>query len=176
MIQDFHGRPADTEINGSTVTEEEAAALYGIAIALRPQVIAEIGTGHGRSARAFDEAATYLNTVLGLRCHVWTCDTARRQKAAELLHTTFVAGDCLDLVREISTQPELIFIDGTHTTEASRRDYDVMVAFSPGATFIFHDANNEKDNVANQISGVVSELNGIILRTPYGLGIVQSHG
>lgn len=168
----YHGRPAEVKLYQTSITDEEATVLYGLAIALRPKAIAEVGTGTGRSVRAFQKAVQYLKTVLDWDCQVWTCDLRKRVFGG--MNTTYIQGDCEDMVEAMTIRPELVFIDGNHREEYVRHDYKVLSDYAaPGALFVFHDVRTEYKALSENASAVLRDKGGIILRTPMGLGLVQ---
>lgn len=172
MIHYYRGRPSEVALYNHSITDEEAAVLYGLAIALRPRAIAEVGTGGGKSVKAFQKAVQYMKTVLDWDCKIWTCDIKRRPSCG--MNTICVHGDCEDMVEVMTIRPELVFIDGNHREEYVRHDYKVLSDYAmPGALFVFHDVYTEYKALMEHASVVVKDKGGIILRTPMGLGLVQ---
>lgn len=154
------------------VTEEEAALLYGLAVSLRPRCIAEVGTGELRSLRAFSRAVEYMNFVLDVECHLWTCDIW--DGPLKLVHqfglkAKTVHGDSRALASVISPAPELIFIDGQHTCEAVKRDTEALwPVAADGALFIYHDITVPKFG----LGPFLEEIGGVLIPTPRGMGLV----
>jgi len=165
-----YGAPA-LEENQGAVTEEEAAFLYGLALALRPTCIAEVGTGWLRSLRAFCGAAAWLRNHLDWPCAVWSCDikkdaVTRAQKELPLAHV--VCGDSIALAKAMCPAPQLIFIDGEHHEERPRKDYEALKAVADEkAVFVFHDTG-----IILSVREYAEGLGAICLPTPRGMGIL----
>ncbi len=155
-----------------SVTEEEAMLLYGIAVSLRPRVIAEVGTGHRRSLKSFCDARRWMLANLMFECEVYTCDidadlAEAAQREFPKAHT--ICGDASVMVESMTDAPGLVFIDGLHTLNAARSDFDELSKVSvDGCVFLFHDSI-----LFTEIGELVTELGGIIIPTPRGIGIVR---
>ena len=166
----YDGRPCHEEDQGA-VTEQEAGLLTALAVALRPECIVEIGTGWNRSLRAFAEAQAIMDTM-GWSCEIWTCDVDEgRIAAAKDVETDprihFIHGDCVTLAKAMPNNADLVFVDGNHTEQAVRMDFDVMRGkANSGATFVFHDPLVSPDVLA-----AVNALGIPVLRTPRGMAI-----
>jgi len=147
-IAPYHGKPC-LEENQGAITEEDAAFLYGLALAVRPTCIAEVGTGWLRSLRAFHEAAAWMLENLNWECQVWSCDISL--PAIEKAHATFpsarlVYGTSKALAEQVVPPPEIIFIDAEHTYGAVKSDYETMLKVAAkNAIFIFHDTEGNDD-------------------------------
>lgn len=170
QLVQYNSRPA-LEENQGTVTEEEAAFLYGLAIALRPRCIAEIGTGWMRSLRAFCEAKRWLWEHLNWNCRVFSCDIKpdiANRASRDYPDAHVLCCDRLLLAKEIHPAPELIFIDGDHKSRAVQRDYEAMDKVAePGAVFVFHDSSLIPD-----VAEAAAELGACTLPTARGMGIL----
>lgn len=172
-VQNRDDRPFMSFGHGG-LTEEEAAFLYGLAISLRPRIIAEIGTGCCRSLRAFDDARRWMEAKLDWNCSIYTCDihpTPCREARHMFPEAHVVDGNARQMIAEMCDKHrvELMFIDGEHTYDAAMSDYKAMSAMTDSCTFVFHDAN-----LFPEIGDLVLELGGHILRTPRGIGIVTT--
>jgi len=118
-------------------------------------------------------ASVWLKDVLDFSCAVWSCDISGwpiLKAKEEFPDAHMVHGDSSALVKRITISPQLIFIDGDHSYQAVREDYDAfqMVA-TPDATYVFHDVL-----INEEVMRFVSELGGLILDTPRGIGMVRS--
>lgn len=170
----YRNRPASEE-NQGTITEEEAAFLYGLAVALRPLAIAEIGTGWHRSLRALCDAQDYLARELDWKCIVYSCDT--RLNAVEAAREKFpcavvVHGDAEALADRMKFAPELVFIDGDHSRKAVHRDLLEMVeCAAPGAVIVLHDCC-----ILDDVKIVADEFGAMILDTPRGMAVLHAKG
>ena len=172
--QHYKGRPS-REIGSCSVTEEEAALLYGLAVALRPRCIAEVGTGPGRSLRAFVEAIDYLRSELGWACELWTCDTDECmlrpvQEKYPKIHV--VLGDSRDLASQVRPAPELVFIDASHDYAGVTSDFQRMVSVAaPGALLVFHDLG-----VLQDVRHAADDIGCFHIPTPRGIGLWRLSG
>lgn len=157
---------------GWAVAEEEAEFLRGLAIALRPRCIAEVGTGTARSLRAFSEAAAYLAAYLDWPCAVWSCDVNSQACAIGRIlcpSARVIHGDSPALARAISPAPDLVFIDGEHTEAMVRADFAAMKAVaSEHAVYLFHDTRPG----FRRMREVAAGLGAIALPTAHGISIL----
>jgi len=164
------GKPSREE-NMGTIAEEEAELLRGLVISLRPKCIAEIGTGWTRSLRAMRDGVKYLKDTLDWDCEIWTCDVAEAAvtRGKEIGGPiTVVHGTVDDLVSQMPV-PDLVFIDGSHEREDVAHDHQTMRGFAPNAVCVFHDARDEYCGVFEYLK----DIQGVILPTPRGIGIVR---
>lgn len=167
-VAEYAGRPC-REQNQGPVTEEEAVFLYGLAIALRPRCIAEVGTGWLRSLRSFYEARVYLK-ALGWDCSVWSCDI--NAGVVDKAKATFpgcnvVLGNSETMAPLITVAPELVFIDGEHTTAAVERDLSELRKVSlPETVYVLHDPGIIRD-----IQGIADKRGFLTLPSPRGIAI-----
>jgi predicted O-methyltransferase YrrM len=109
--------------------------LFSIAIAIRPRVILELGTGPGNSSRAFIRALQYWKSVTGsdyFRLHSCDIDPALGQRLrgfGPIVQTYTMKTDELALHwATYKTEIDLLFIDADHSHEQSLRDF---LNFSP---------------------------------------------
>lgn len=157
------------------ISEHDAALLVGLVLAIRPRVIAEVGTGWFRSIGAFHEGAMALKAMTGQDVEIWSCDI--RSSVVEKAIASFpaahvVCGTSQDMLRAMaSLQPELIFIDGDHEIPGVKVDVEVMLrSATDDAVLVFHDTQCRRDSCGK----VCSALGGVCLRTGRGIGIVTA--
>ncbi len=156
--------------NGVAVTSTEGDFLRCLAVSLRPTCIVEVGTGKGGSLRAFCDAAVCLNNG----CEVWSCDISKEacEVGRELCpdaHIIHGPSDALTIV--VNRLPELIFIDGDHTTSAVADDYACLSKIAaPGAVFLFHDACYIEGH-QNGVMKTLERIGAAVLPTFHGIGI-----
>ena len=157
------------------VTEGEAAFLEGLAKALRPNLIAEVGTGWGRSLKAFTEAQEWLYE-LGITCEVYTCDTSLEcvDDAKDGYYAACVVhGNAESLSHALSGRKiDLLFIDGLHTGEQALADLNTLKPhLSKNAVVLFHDLNIP-DAYAD-LKEAISAIGVMVLPTAKGIGILR---
>ena len=166
-------RPETSPAGTGAVLESEAAILYSMAIATRPRIIAEVGIGWiGRSLDAWIAAAAWMEEQMGVRPLIYSCDiqpaAVDRAIQDHAGDATIICGDVHEMLTHIDGQIDLAFIDGSHTREAVRNDFDAMEPWlSKRAVVIFHDATSCGD----EMEEIVSELADIVIPTGRGLGI-----
>lgn len=174
ITDDYSGRPQRVR-DGWAVTEEEAEFLRGLAIALRPHCIAEIGAGLGRSLQAWCEAAVYLAEHLHWPCDVWACDRVRQMcRIAHLRCPTarVIEGDSHILAAIIAPAPGLIFIDGCHTQDAVMADLRAMQSVATDdAVYVFHDTRPDFPPLRD----LAKDLGAITLDTAQGISILTGY-
>ena len=134
--------------NGGLITECEAAVLVGLVIAMQPTVIAEVGSGGGRSLAALLEGARASEGLTGRATELWSCEVAI-QPAADCrklfcgLRPTIVTGDVDAMLEQMPAPPDFAFIDGDHTTVGVTRDFQALhAAMAPGSLIVFHDSRS----------------------------------
>jgi len=171
----WDGKPYSEGENQIGVTNDEAAFLYGLVMAIRPKSIAEIGTGVCRSLKAFHDAAMQLKSDLDFRCTIYTCDIANRpvEKATlEFPDVHAIHGNSRVLADKISIRPDLVFIDGDHSYDAAKADYDAMKGVcNSNCVFVFHDTI-----LFGPLNALMRNLGGQVLPTPRGIGIIVGSG
>ena len=174
ILAAYHDRPCMEE-NQGTITEEEAAFLYGLALTVRPRCIAEVGTGWRRSLRAFVQAADQLKAQFSWDCRVWSCDTdkGRYDAAREACGgANLVHGDSSALADIVQPAPELVFIDGDHTEKAIERDFfELRDIAAPGCVFVFHDTALVFNAAP---AAFAKKIGAILLPTPRGMALLVS--
>lgn len=154
---------------------------------VRPKMFVELGTHTGNSYFSFCQSIVES----GIRCKCFAVDTWQGDEHAgwyndevfntvngyhqhhyaefsRLLRMTFD-----DAVAYFSDQSiELLHIDGLHTYEAVRHDFDTWLPkLAPGAVVIFHDINVRERNF-----GVWKLWEELQSRYPNNLEFVHSHG
>jgi predicted O-methyltransferase YrrM len=163
-----NGKPC-LQADTTGVTEEDAAFLYGLTLLVRPQCIAEVGTGNRRSLRAFMEARVWLWMHLKWRCEVWTCDIRPDRVAAamrEFPDANAVCGDSTALAAAIVGPADLVFIDGLHTRDAVQADVRALEDVAKGGVCVFHDTT-----FARQVEMEASRMGAVLLPGPRGMGV-----
>ncbi|MEY2896939.1 MAG: hypothetical protein RL669_1208, partial [Pseudomonadota bacterium] len=130
---------------------------FWLAGALRPSVLVELGTFSGMSYCAFCQAVERLG--LATRCHAvdtWAGDEHGGSYGEEVFqslnaHNAARHAGFSTLIRATFDQAvagfgdasiDLLHIDGLHTYEAVRHDFETWRAkLAPGAVVLFHDTN-----------------------------------
>ncbi len=126
-------------------SEEEAQILYANVIEYRPDLIVECGTANGWTIAWMAAAALSL----GKKIEVITVDISNRPKfyidpAVEYVVGDFslIASDILEPRQDIS---KLIFLDGDHSYNGVRRDWDSICSYiKSGDVVLFHDSKGER--------------------------------
>lgn len=111
-----------------SVTDEEAAVLSAVCIG---RGVLEIGTGLGVSTRALADSARFVITV---DVDPWVHDNV----------WPFLPGNVAGVkaLDEITASFDAVFIDGDHSTDATRRDIDFARShLLPGGLLVVHDVN-----------------------------------
>lgn len=151
------------ERHQALVNRGELTALLSILEGAGPRRLLEIGTWAGGSAWAFSWVATLE--------HIVTVDPDPRPEATEVLAALPVR---TTLIRSPSGQlgtgkflleafeghrPDVVFIDGDHTYEAARRDFDLYGALvAAGGLVVVHDTQGYPGNDAVQVPKLWAEL------------------
>ena len=153
------------------VADEEADLLFGLVVATRPSVIAEVGTGLMGSLSSLVRASQYMQERLGWKSDIYTCDIdASKICAAEnrFPAITAVHGIASDMVSVIDGRIDFAFIDGCHLHDSVRGDYEALrKSASDRCVIVFHDAQE------HAILSAVKEYGGVLLPTPRGMGVVR---
>lgn len=136
----------------SHMTLNERLILYKLAAST--QFIAEIGSYIGASACCFGAAASVDANTQIICIDTWNNDAmseGNRDTWEEFKQNTasfsdFVvpvrgfSTDAVEQVRKIAPSLDLLFIDGDHSYEGVKKDWDAYKDFlKPGATVVFHD-------------------------------------
>lgn len=106
--------------------------LSGISNASQSKSILEIGTGVFRSSQAF------LNTLEKTNGKLYSCDVDHK----EFNHPNIVLiqSNSNDLAKTWTTEIDVLFIDGDHSYEQTKKDFLNFRSFvKPGGFIIFHD-------------------------------------
>lgn len=180
---------------------DSAWALYGLARATKPEVCVEIGSALGRSAcfvgMALDE--NRKGKLFAIDPHSqtdWNDENAVDSYEAMRKNLRFVGvSHRVEIIRKLSADAakgwnrpiDLIFIDGDHSYEGVRADWELFLPhMSPFGLVAFHDSIWEVGKVDESIRrgdmGVprlVDELRRegypvVTLPMDYGLSIVQA--
>ena len=158
---------------------DSSAVLYGLVRSMKPQVCVEIGSARGNSSCAIGAALKEngCGKLYAIDPHsatqwndshsVETFDILRRNIAAVGLT------EQVEIVRSLSgeaardwTRPiDLIFIDGDHSYEGVKQDWDMFVKhITPFGLVVFHDTIWEilpAANERNSTMGVPRFVNGL---------------
>lgn len=109
LVRDQQGMIMDVpfEYVERSIPPANVAALTVLAHAAKPQIVAEIGTGIGRSTRILAKIAQ----------QVWTCDTENHgadlnDVPGVLPHTGATSTTMLKRIKESGQKPDFYFIDG----------------------------------------------------------------
>jgi len=158
--------------NGGLITECEASVLTALVTAVQPTVIAEVGSGAGRSLVALLEGARASDCLTGRVTELWSCDTATQpsvdcRKMFYELGPTIVTGDVEAMLEQMPTPPDLAFIDGNHTMTGVTRDFQALhAAMDSGDLIVFHDSRS-----IPEVQQFCRTIGALLLPTCQGLAI-----
>jgi predicted O-methyltransferase YrrM len=130
-------------------------ALYGLVRAQRPKVIVEIGSARGRSTCAFALACRtngggHVHAIDPHSINPWT-EIGTGGQTEEFLRArlreyhleewcTVIAKTSADAAKTWSAPIDLLFIDGDHSFEGVRDDFNMFRPWlAPNALVVFHD-------------------------------------
>jgi hypothetical protein len=125
------------------MSDSERMALAGLLWRMRPSTYLEIGTYYGGSALLAAEFAGRVITV--------DIDPEAKGRFVAPPNVEFVAGSSQQVVPQILDRlmsdfeyPELVLIDGDHSTEGVSRDIEMFLSRRPPKPMllVFHDAFN----------------------------------
>ena len=120
----------------------ERKLLYGYVLQHKPNIVFEVGTGHGGSSYYILQALRNNNAG-----HLYTCDTRRRPKP--LLRTEFGdimhyyrkrSRDMIKLMKQVNIIPDFLFFDGPDDPDIAYNDFLRLEGFvKKGTIFSMHD-------------------------------------
>lgn len=136
----------------SHLTIAERVQLYKLAI--KQEKVAEIGSFIGASASCFGQALSSAGTGKIICIDTWNNDAMSEgnrdtweefQENTQMYkrHIAPIRGfstDVVESVRAITDNLDLLFIDGDHSYDGVKADWEAYKSFlKPGSTVIFHD-------------------------------------
>jgi hypothetical protein len=163
---------------------------------LKPATVVELGSHYGVSLFSFCEAAEALNTgtfcfgidswqgdehsgAYGEEVYAKVCkeQTLHHLSRCRLIRSTFDEAAAYFGKESI----DLLHIDGLHTYEAVRHDYETWAPMlRPGGVILFHDINVRENGFGVwqlwQELQSSSDYRSLTLRHGHGLGILAHHG
>jgi predicted O-methyltransferase YrrM len=161
----------------ASLTLEEATFIYRLVSRLDPGTIAEIGRFKGGSTFLIAAAMHPRSQLRSYDLHVKLTSEFRGDELdAELTEALrrYGLADRVELIvgdsRTVEPPPEcrLVFIDGDHSYEGARADFDNWRrAVAPGGHLLFHDAkppggigvhHTEVEQVVAEVAGVAPEF------------------
>jgi predicted O-methyltransferase YrrM len=149
---------------------------------IEPVSILEIGTAQGASlfllSRVAASGATLVTVDLGgyRRSHVRLLRSfARNNQRIELIRGDSHSQETLENIREAIRHPvDVLFIDGDHTYDGVRCDYEFFSPFvRPGGIIAFHDI---VEGPPEKVGGVPVYWAELRARTPESTEIVADYG
>lgn len=125
-----------TNETASGVTAGEGQLLYGLARALRPDTLIEVGTSYGHGTLHL--AAAVRDNGTG---HVYTVeiDAGRREAAAVNIADAGLSHHVTQADAIPSIPADFVFLDAGHTAD-DLRQYLRAIDLKPGAVVVIHDA------------------------------------
>ena len=165
---------------------------YRIVLQHKPKVIVELGSHMGLSALAMALALKKLGEggkLYAIDC--WEGDIQageyseavyqtflKRVEQLKLESTVVPLKMFFDEARDkIATPIDLLHIDGLHTWDAVKHDWDTFGPLvRPGGLILFHDVNTIYDGVRKFWDGLATKLESHTVPYSHGLGIVRSPG
>ena len=133
---------------------DSAWALYGLVRSMKPRVCVEIGSARGRSACHIglalrENGAGRLYAIDPHRETAWNDSDSKDTYRALLRnirrlglahYVEVIRRDSAEAAREWTRPIDLLFIDGDHSHEGVRRDWEAFVRFvAPFGLVVFHD-------------------------------------
>lgn len=126
----------------------EQMLMVGAVAFIQPKLIIEWGTHLGKSARLFWEA----KEALGIDCSIHTVDSMEpdhpefpgnaRGKYLSNTDVNQSVGDGASVAGKLIEQadgPILLFVDGDHSREATKKDLSLWESLPPGSGLLAHD-------------------------------------
>lgn len=164
----------------SHMTLSERLALYFLAVKGNQNICLEIGSYEGASAYFISAGLAKKNQSGKLYCiDTWNNDAmteGHRDTYAEFTKNTApyagyvvpVRGYSTQVVEQIAGQIEqinLLFIDGDHSYEGVKADWDAYKSFlKPGSVVVFHDwgwAEGVKQVIEEEVKPVVAQFDSL---------------
>ena len=128
--------------------------LMGLTIAMKAQLILEIGTGWLISTRAFIQG---LNVSEG---KIISCDPIKRFEKFSHSRLTFINKTSNELAKTWNKKIDILFIDGDHGYKQVQFDYRTFLPFViKNGLIIFHDTSTSKYSGPSK---VVDEIKGLM--------------
>ena len=147
--------PYSTNVDWQSGLGDAAFALYGLVRAQRPNVIVEIGSARGRSTCALALACRLngVGRVYAIDPHTinpWTeigtggsTEAFLRERLRDYRLDEWcdvIVGTSADAAKTWSTQVDLLFVDGDHSLDGVRSDFELFRPWlAPNALVVFHD-------------------------------------
>lgn len=153
----------------------EFAPFLALLLRTRPRRVIEIGRGAGGSLWALCRAATDDATIVSVDLpggpyggHDADAETLSRYRSyaspgqdLHLIQGDSRAAETASAVRAVVDRADLLFIDGDHTFEGAKRDYETYLpAVRGGGLVVFHDILPHDDYPEIEVHRLWRELRG----------------
>lgn len=144
--------------------QEVADKLRQLVTPMKGNRIVEIGTGWAESARFFSELKpewiVYTIDAFGLYGDGRIYNEWNHEKMLEMNQLIQDCGNVIQLLGDSSTIPwelmiDVLFLDGNHTEEGCRKDFERYAPFVVDGGIICFDDYTQENNPANGVKNVV---------------------
>lgn len=144
--------------DGLALDDGEGELLYAMVRAIKPEVCLEIGTHNGYSTN-------YILNALkdNGKGHLWTTDPFEYGARDRVTFEDRAMVDFLSLKGcdvKLDQKIDFAFVDGFHNIEDVIPEIkNLLPQLSENAVVIFHDAQNEPNNLTEGVNGAIKKFN-----------------